>query len=609
MDSLNIQERRRPVSRFGYRSDEPFLASLTPRRNVWRGRAQHLILVLCRQSISLGPFLILLASNFLVSMFTGYMESLAILAAITAYPRPQLVFYLLSPVTGYAFLSVFYPCITWLVDTRCGRRKAMQLGMILILVPALFISVLLLLLLGPQLEVTGVFEIWRKKEIPVVALKTTEVLAIASLCSLFVGLLIFRSGVVQLGADKLGNLTPTKASWLAHWLLWTDYGGRQIPDMYIITSLFGSTYIKGYFIAFILMTALLCVLTSLKCLQCAFNRCYFREPKSDNQCFLICRVLHHSRKNRRSREAVPDGEQEPAASCLDAAKVQFGGPFNSIQVERVKASLSVLLRVTAIALASALTICAQGVLPLLSRVLDESSDFTVSLSCDDPTVCLENILRRINGFGNLSNLLLILLVPFMCPILARTVTSSGSLKKFGIGLTLYAMSILSSFAMDAATSSAHQGPAVCAFSFPPTGGFSETYNSSSLLVVLPNVLNAFSTLLMFTASLEFVLLNAPVPIRSTLLCMLFCLQGVFTFLGLLLVVIFVLRFGSVGYPLPRFPPCTFGYYAINTFVCVILLVVFVICARTYKPPAYLGSNPLEASSEGGEDNDMETSVV
>ena len=613
MDSLNIQER--PVSRLGLRStEERLLVSLTPRRRMWRGRTQYLAVMICRQSISLGPVLILLASNFLVSMFTGYLESLAvIIGAGLAVSKPQLVFYLLSPVIGYAALSLFYPCTVWLVDTYCGRRKAMQVGLVLILVPSLFTSISLLVFLGPQLEISDVFNIWHKKKIPPQALRAMEGIAIVCLCCLFIGLLIFRSGVVQLGADKLDTLTPTKTSWFAHWLLWTDYAGRQIPYIYVITSFFGSGSVKGYFIAFILMMTLLCVLTSLKCLQCTFNRCYCKEPKSDNQCFVICRVLHHGRKNSRLRErweTAPEGE-EPT-SFLDAAKVQFGGPFNSIQVERVKASLSVFLRVVAIAFSSGLSVCAQGFLPLLSRIMDSTSDLAVdlSVSCDlSPGMCLDSITKRISGFGNFSNLFLILLIPFMCPILAKTVTSSTSLKKLGIGLALLVASILCSFVMDVVSSFQHQGP-VCAFNFPLSGEFAETYNTSAFLLILQNVLNAFSVLFTYTASLEFVLLNAPVPLRSTLLCALFCLQGVFALLGVLVLVPFSLHFGSTD-NLPRFPPCTLGYYIINLLVAIVLLVVFMICARTYEPPAYIGSNPLEVSSstDQREENEVESSVV
>lgn len=603
--TLNIQER--PVSRLGTRStEEPFLAaSLTPRRRGWCGRAQSLALKLCRHSVSLGPVIILLASNFLVSMFAGYLESLTVIAATIVYPHPQLVFFLLFPVGGYAVLSLFYPCITWLVDNYCGRRKAMQGALVLLLVPTLFASISLLTFLGPGVELMHVFD---TKTYHTAALRTTtETFAFISLCCLVVGLLIFRAGVVQLGSDKLGCLTPAKASWFAHWLLWTEYAGREIPDIYVATAFFGSDSTRSYFVAFIVMTALLCVLTSLKCFQCAFNRCYFREPKSDNQCFLICRVMHHGRRNRgQRRESIFTGGEE-LSSCLDAAKVQFGGPFNSIQVERVKSSLSVLLRIVAIASASGLSICAQWLLPLLSRNLDVDGDFTAAIVNDfTPVMYLESIIKRINGFGNFSNLFLILVIPFLCPILAKSASAAGSLKKFGIGLALLAMSVLCSFAMDTASSFQHQGRSpVCAFNFQAIG---QTYDSTSLLLVLQNVLNAFSVLLMYTAALEYVLLSAPVPMRATLLCVLFGIQGLFSLFGVLVVLPFSLLFGSAG-DLPRFPPCTFGYYIVNLSAAIILLVVFAICSATYKPPAYIGSNPLEVNADRNGENDIESSTV
>ena len=606
--ALNIQES--PASRLHGTSSmsEHLLVSLTPSGR--RGWAQHIALALCRHSVSVGPIVILLASNFLVSMLVGYLESLAVLEATIVYPQPQLVFYLLFPVVGFAVLSLFYPYVTWLIDNYCGRRKAMQGALVLILVPALFTSISLLAFLGPGVDVASVFE---QKNFNTAVLRTTETFAFVSLCCLFVGVLIFKAGVVQLGSDKIGCLTPAKASWLAHWLLWTEYAGREIPNIFVATSFFGSGSTRGYCVSFIVMTALLCVLTSLKCVQCVFNRCYFREPKSDNQCLLICRVLHHSRKNRGNeqrerRENILAGGEEPT-SYLDAAKVQCGGPFNSIQVERVKATLSVLLRIVAIAFASSLSICAQWLLPLLSRNMDVDSDFTVATIGDfTPAIYLENIIKRINGFGNLSNLFLILLIPFMCPVLAKSVTAAGSLKKFGIGLALLAMSVLCSFVMDTVSSFKHQGPAVCGFNFPADGSVAETYNTSSLLLVLQNVLNAFSVLFTYTAALEYVLLSAPAPMRATLLCVLFCLQGLFSFIGVLVVLPFSLHFGKAG-DLPRFLPCTFGYYVINLSAAMILLAVFAICAGTYKPPAYIGSNPLDVSADRNGENDMESSTV
>lgn len=604
--ALNIQDR--PVSRLSLRTEEePFLISTTPSNRLCFRKVHHVVRFLCRHSVSLGPVVILLASNFLVSMFVGYIESLLIMAA-TIYSGPLTVVFLLSPLAGYAILSLFSPCITWLVDHYCGRKKAAQGALILLVIPAVFTSLALLTFLGPELQVANVLSILKYKKVTPMTFRTTEAFAFVSLCSLLVGLLIFKAGVVQLGCDKLGYLTPTKASWLAHWLLWTDYAGREVPDIYVITYFFSSATTRGYFIIFIFMMCLLSLLVLLKCIQCSFNRCYFREPKVDNHCLLICRVLYHSRKNRSPRRERLDAEGVPT-SCLDAAKVQFGGPFNSIQVERVKSTISVFLRVVAIALASGLSTCAQWFLPLLSRILDKDSDFTTAPFCNSPGLCLEAIIKRINAFGNLSNLFLIVLIPFLCPILAKSVTSTGSLKKFGIGLTLLTISIVCSFAVDTATSARYQGPTVCGFQLSQNG-IASTYDSSSLLLIVQNLLNASSVLLTYTAALEFVLLNTPLSMRATVLCLLFSLQGVFSFTGVLVILPFSVYFGSGNNNIPQYPSCTFGYYVTNVIVAVVVLAVFMLCARTYKPPAYIGSNPLEEENAAQDEvREMESSVV
>lgn len=510
-----------------------------------------------------APVLVLILSA-LVSTIASYVHSAAVARAMRAIKDhdPLALFLLLGGVTAVAFLAVCSPLAGWVVDTLCGRHRGVKCSLWLLWCPMLAASVALLVVAGVPSALTSTPEI---SDAGYAVLISAAAIGAGPLA---LGLLVFKSSVVQFGTDQLPELTPHRCRLFVHGLLWADSVGRALPELYVGTLYPASLPISGWLHSFYALALIFLLIVLLEC--CWFHRCLVKEIKIANPyrpLWIVLRSSFHSRE-RAGGGRIPR---------IDSAELDFGGTCSSVEVQM---ALAVTRMAAVFATVGGLSICSSVTLPLLARITHNGKAVLSLPGCPNGTNCSdESATLLFFGSGNFSTILLVLSIPLLCPLLAK---SGGTFKfailKFGGGLALLMVSMLCSFLVDViGRAQLPEGTAseIC-FLMVHSANVTATLAAPVQLTALQDVLNALSYLLTFTSSLEFVLLESPRYMKGTLLCIFYSLQGGCTLIGIAVALLFSLHAKQV-------PSCDFWYFAVNLAVSVLIMTLFIVCAKQYKP--------------------------
>ena len=507
----------------------------------------------------------------LVSMLTGYVNSAALAGAMhtatdTENPLPLLL--LLSGVVAFGFLAICSPLAGWVVDTHCGRYRGIRCSLWLLASPLLAASIALLVFVGaPPFPP-------RTLDISKAGYAVLACVAAVGAVPLGVGILVFKSSVVQFGTDQLTEITPQGCSLFLHCLLWADCVGRALPELYAGTLYPASLPITGWLGLFYGLSAVLFVAVLLEC--CCFGTWLAKEPKVENPYQLLLSVL---RSSLGPRDRAAEIGRIPR---IDSVKTDYGGKFSAVEVERVKIALAVTRMSVLFAVAGGLSVSSSTVLPLLSRLMRNGGDILTLPQCTNGTNCSsKSVTVLLFGSGNFSTILLALFIPLLCPLLAsRAVSVKFAISKFGGGLVLLIASIVCSLLTDvigSAELSEGRTPTAACLLRVRSNITAESLAAPVQLTIIQDVLNALSYLLTFTSSLEFILLQSPRCMKGMTLCLFYSFQGFCAILGT--VVAFVFYGLSGNQP----PSCNFWYFVVNLAISIVVMTLLIICAKRYKP--------------------------
>eukprot|EP00731_Ephydatia_muelleri_P012529 Em0006g1423a len=313
-----------------------------------------------------APALVLIFSA-LISMIASYVNSAAIAGAMLAIENhnPLALFLLLGGAAAFAFLAVFSPLAGWVVDSLCGRYRGVKCSLWLLSLPTLAASVVLLAIVGVPSDPQGTLDVNNAGYVVLISAAAIGATPLA------LGLLVFKSSVVQFGTDQLTDLTPLSCSLFVHGLLWTESVGRALPELYIGTLYPASLPINGWLQLFYALsfTLLLVVL-----LECCFHRCLAKEIKIPNPYRLLWIVFRSSLQSRERRG-------------IESAKLDFGGTCSEVEVKRLQIVLAVTRMTSVFAAAGGLSICSSAALPLLARIMQDGGGVLSLPGCSNGTNC------------------------------------------------------------------------------------------------------------------------------------------------------------------------------------------------------------------------------
>ena len=241
----------------------------------------------------------------------------------------------------YATIAIVWvlgtPLAGWLADVRFGRYKVMQVSLWIMWCGILLHSCLYLLHDDDQSISTNGVLLTLESTVSFVSL-------IVYMCG-FVGLLI---NSVQFGIDQMPDASSAELSAFIHWYVFTTCAGIWFPQA--VLGLMAScptphpeeTLSNRQIIVLAILPTLLLSLGLL--LDSYFRHHLIIEPHTMNPFKLVTGVLKYISKNDRpTNPSAYVYTMTTIPNRFDFAKLQYGGPYTTEQVEDVKTLLRIII--------------------------------------------------------------------------------------------------------------------------------------------------------------------------------------------------------------------------------------------------------------------------
>uniref|UniRef100_A0A1X7U8M9 Major facilitator superfamily associated domain-containing protein n=2 Tax=Amphimedon queenslandica TaxID=400682 RepID=A0A1X7U8M9_AMPQE len=432
----------------------------------------------------------------------------------------------------FGFLLILYPLSGWIADAFLTRFWTMFIGQLLVIVGS-FVTTLLRFYTSASVQLIGL-------------------MISAS------GQALFEVNAIQFGLDQLQTHSTDNYRYYVYWYYWTMELGHFLYGTFVCI---GRGYadneathdITGAIFSSIQISLLILMTIQMLC----WRRKFYNHQTGSHPFKLIIQVLNYSRKHRRSAHPISAFQytDNEVPSCLDRSKYKYGGPFTTEQVEDVKVFFYILLLLvplSAIYFVDELhTLAYQFIsdeelkdrLPYGKCLLVEVPSWIRSaLAFFLIPVYIFLISRVTNRFAYHTSLLWRLGI-------ALCLTFAGVLTLFGLQLdiTLHKMSNITEFV-------------------------SETCNSTNIInynwLLVPEVLNGLSYVIIFSSTLEFVCAQSPYSTKGFLIGIWFSFQGIDS------VILALQRFFELD--------CYFGYYIAKGILMMGLMILFLFSARVYR---------------------------
>ena len=449
--------------------------------------------------------ILVLVLNFLV------MNVLPILSIYRHYDNNVLI----AVVVG---MSLIVPIAGWLADTRIGRFKV------------IYGSVWIMWSTSVLLTLSSVLA----KFIDGYSTANEKILTVL-LVILAIGLGAYLTSIVQFGLDQLSDASTIELKAFIVWCICTFLSGGTL--MFFFSSCVNKQY--GIFLILLLCFCLSLALVLL--LLC--HQWLTKEPVTRNPLKLVYKVIKYAINTKRpqQRSAFTYYEDE-LPSRMDFGKMKYGGPFTTEQVEDVKTVMRVIPFLLIIgSLAGGFVVVnyyTDKFVGLVTHKIVPITQFQqyVSYSKEFISDCYLEA-----TYANASSIYFLLLVilneTLIYPLCHRCVTKIESLHKVSIGMLLEIARIIvlmvydivsrQNFIMESNMNETIGCP------FQASDGVLHD-NFSSQLIVLPNVINCVSMLLIYYGAIEFLAAQVPYSMKGLMigLCYYFVLLSIGAWIGI-----------------------------------------------------------------------------
>ena len=377
-------------------------------------------------------------------------------------------------------------------------------------------------------------------------------IGMAVLTPFFIGLVMLGSNMIQFGVDQFPFASSNEISSFIHWYFGSLFLCVTITlTILIIVSSVLAAQISMLLFIIVTFTTGMCVIVTASTTVCCFRKHLIIEPpQHTNPVKLIWAVsvfaLKHSRPLRRS--AFTFGEDEP--SRFDLAKERYGGPFTTVTVENVKS----FWFITGILFAAFGFIFQDSTADLANFYLEylnnTSNTSTYSL--------LQTITLDYYTFVPKVTTVIVLLAHqfVLVPFFSNYIP--GMLKRIWLGL----MGVMIKESILTTLSTYIYYYTHC----------DDIYNTTQpphyLLLLIPQLIDGITTVLVFVTSGVFILAQGP---RN--------MQG-------LLIGLWLMAYSYFGIHIPSFIPsfkgCDWYYYAAKTIIIAMSVITYSIAAYKYR---------------------------
>ncbi len=457
-------------------------------------------------------------------------------------------------------IFITYPFAGWFADTHIGRYKAISISMLIIWIGSILMAVCAVVLYWYPDDDALVKTINRG---PFIVL----------LVIISIGIAGFHANVIAFGTDQMQGASSDQLTAFLLWYLWTEYIG------------FGTVY--SYLLAFDIerrtlvlsqtVMAVVCMSVALS-LNFLFRNVLEAEPAKGNPLKTIYRVLKYAKKhktptNRSSftywKDIIP--------TRLDFAKLCYGGPYTTEQVEDIKT----FFRIAAVLLTH--IVLANVYVPLNSTTGQFSDHLKGDPSISENSTLLNTFVGATVDYLPYDIILISIPVYLFLVRPVLRIRTPTTLKRVVLGslIALVSISIILGIEIAGYTSIENKESAMCLFT---AGNSSQnTFDIDYRWLFIPNALTGLADVVAAAALLEFVCAQAPYSMKGILLGLFYSQYGLSNAAGFVVLVIFYRRFNS-GHPPHDLPlGCGFWYYLTHIVITLFGVVMFISVARWYKP--------------------------
>ncbi len=468
----------------------------------------------------------------------------------------------------YAFMALmmsFYPITGYMADVCCGRYRMVSISLV-------FIWIALILAIAGAVVSSHAHDHHSPLHVLEVVL-----LALATLI-VIPGLSGFYSNVTQLGLDQLQDSPSHTLGVFLHWCVWVNLlGGTAIHTAFVfVLCLENGPYFNnalqqiGYYtpgIPFILLSIFL-VLNY-------FTRRWFVATNAQyNPYKIVVNILRYVRTHKHpTRHSALHWTNGERPSRFDFAKVCYGGPFTSSQVEDVKTFGRIVLMLLTIGPVFILNVPTSYYLfPIFSFHVDGRH----TNNCSANWIFVDS--------GTMSYLVGLVCLPILMWVIYCVLKNKipKILTRLEIGIVMSILGVLSMLLIELAGHyfSTSKESNQCIFIETYTNTKYYTLEFPWYILIVPNCLNVFSYNLVLATTFEFISAQTPQPMKGLVFGVLFAIKGGFNFLGAVFLVPFSLKI--VTNLSSRYISCGFGYFFVTLIVSLIGLILFVCASKRYK---------------------------
>ena len=478
-----------------------------------------------------------------------------------------------------ATLALLHPLIGFIADVSCGRFKVVMFSASLVLISFTIAYICVYI---------SVIQIWYNSQPHI----NTVIIAVGSIATplIFIGFAGYHANFIQLGLDQQISAPSEDLALFVHWTMWTYNLGSTIVTTAYQPNACISVGIREKMVLISIPLFLIVIFTIILFISCMKRHWFNSELTKHNPCKIIIKVLAFAWKHKyplhRSAFTYSDDERP---NRLDFAKVKFGGPFTTEQVEDTKSFfkiLSVLLALGPVfvvdAPSSLIGLMAIGFHTGNVHYTHSNNSHKGIDDCTSWELVWSGNLKYISG-----TLLFPLYIWFIFSCLHRRIPKMFT--RLISGVVMYLLGNLFLLVNDLVghiTSAKHRSTSneggMCLFVY---GDYYFPHLEMHWSVMIPpSILLGVAQLVVLTTALEFISAQSPHFMKGLIVGILFAIIGVFQLIGALDLIPFSVKEIWDTASMRANPPltnCGFAYLLFTFAVAFVGLVLFLIAAKKY----------------------------
>ena len=437
--------------------------------------------------------------------------------------------------------GIFFPIGGWLADAYFGRYKVILCGMWTMWLGAMLNGVgLVTAMLVPSYKEHG--DPW-----------------VSLICRIILGagFGLFQANIIQFGIDQLLEASSTEIISFVSWYTLTIFACG-------LTMQFSSSCPPHHAIVVVLAIHLSMALSS----NYVFNYWLDKEQKVFNSLPLIRKTVQYTIKNRKKWKRLFALGNHSALSKLNIAKVMYGGPFLSEQVEDVKTFFRVLAVI-------ALVLAVFSGIP--STMYDAGILEPRFHHRSHMRVCYKEL--SINYAHFILTVFAVLLYrTIIHPVCHKYIPRVKTTTRMFISILLYFTSVMILLSMESVSYHKQLGlnQTITKCNFQSK---SRHQDIQSYLVIVPQTMIALSAFLFISVGIEFVCAQAPLYMKGLLFGIGYALYG----LGSLVQSAISIPFHHNRSVWDKAPlTCGIWYFITQAVIVLVGFIIVIIVIKTYR---------------------------